>query len=282
MNQKPPCDPAIATMPRGGPAAGWLDRRMQTARLEYTDRYDVPDELKQGVVIALGCLGTRLGVHENSAKIALGLALDVLEPRILELGAGHGELSEAILRMHPGARVTVSDLDPISVANIAAGDLGTHPRARVQVIDATAIDAEDNSYDLVVLAQAFHHLPPDTAVAAIAEATRVGQRFLVIDHLRQSSSRLLAMSLLAAPVNAVVRIVRPSLTGLVHDGFISMLRAYGPPAFTALGRAADPAMNIRFLGSPFQSGPPAEVVIYSRPRTTTVADSTRACAQPGS
>jgi len=40
------------------------------------------------------------------------------------LGAGHGKLSEQILRRHPGARVTVSDLDPKSMANIAAGSLG--------------------------------------------------------------------------------------------------------------------------------------------------------------
>jgi len=28
----------IASMPRGGPDASWLDRRLQTNRLEYLDR----------------------------------------------------------------------------------------------------------------------------------------------------------------------------------------------------------------------------------------------------
>ncbi|VBA61125.1 hypothetical protein LAUMK41_04498 [Mycobacterium attenuatum] len=40
-------------MPRGGPDASWLDRRLQTDGLEYTDRYDVSDETKQYVVTAL-------------------------------------------------------------------------------------------------------------------------------------------------------------------------------------------------------------------------------------
>ncbi|MCP2315999.1 hypothetical protein APR12_001332 [Nocardia amikacinitolerans] len=53
---------------------------------------------------------------------------------------------------------TVSDLDPTSVANIAAGELGAPPRVRTQVVDATAIDAPDDSY--VVFSMSFHHLPP--------------------------------------------------------------------------------------------------------------------------
>ncbi len=33
----------IDSMPRGGPDASWLDRRLQTDRLEYLDRDDVDD-----------------------------------------------------------------------------------------------------------------------------------------------------------------------------------------------------------------------------------------------
>jgi hypothetical protein len=38
--------------------------------------------------------------------------------------------TETYLEIHPAVTVTVSDRDPTSVANIAAGKLGTHPRAR--------------------------------------------------------------------------------------------------------------------------------------------------------
>ena len=62
--------------------------------------------------------------------------------------------------MHPTAQVTVTDIEPGSVAAIAAGDLGNHPRATVREMDATAIDAPDGYFDLAVFALSFHHLPP--------------------------------------------------------------------------------------------------------------------------
>jgi ubiquinone/menaquinone biosynthesis C-methylase UbiE len=255
--------PAIAEMPRGGPNASWLDRRLQTDALEYTDRCDVPDEVKQKVISGLDWMGTRTGQHEKNARIALGVVADVPNPRILELGAGHGKLSAKILELHPTATVTISDLDPTSVGNIAAGELGDHRRVCTQVVDATAIDADDDSYDLVVFAQAFHHLPPATAYRAIAEATRVAKRFLVIDLKRHSPVPLLLTSLAIAPLALV-----PRLKPLMHDGFISGLRAYSRSAFVALGKAANPRMPIDFLPSASRFGPAPTIVVFSRPDAT--------------
>jgi SAM-dependent methyltransferase len=258
MSETTSVDPAIAGMPRGGPNASWLDRRLQTDALEYTDRYDIPDEVKQKVIAALDWIGTRTGEHEKNARTALALVADVPNPRILELGAGHGKLSAKILELHPTATVTISDLDPTSVGNIAAGELGDHRRVRTQVVDATAIDADDDSYDLVVFAQAFHHLPPAIAYRAVAEATRVGKRFLVIDLKRWSP-----LGLIVAPLVMVPLAVIPRLRPLIHDGFISGLRAYSPSAFAALGKAADPQMQIEFLPSASRFGAPT-VVVFSR------------------
>jgi SAM-dependent methyltransferase len=251
-------EPAIATMPRGGPNASWLDRRLQTDALEYTDRYDIPDEVKQKVIAGLDWVGTRAGEHEKNARKALDLVTDIANPRILELGAGHGKLSAKILELHPTATVTISDLDPTSVANIAT-ELGANPRVSTQVVDATAIDADDNSYDLVVFAQAFHHLPPAVAYRAIAEATRVGERFLVIDLKRWPSLGLILSPLMSAPMALLPR-TRP----MMHDGFISGLRAYSREAFVALGKAADPTMHIEFLPSTTGFGLGPTVVVFSR------------------
>ncbi|MFF7944016.1 class I SAM-dependent methyltransferase [Nocardia gamkensis] len=257
---------AIAVMPRGGPDASWLDRRFQTDALEYTDRYDVPDELKQQVITSLDRVGTLGRVHEKNARAALQAVSDIPEPRILEIGAGHGKLSAKIVEYHPTATVTVSDLDPASVANIAAGELGAHPRVTTQVIDATAIDAPDDSYDLVVFAMSFHHLPPAAAYRAIAEATRVGKRFLVIDLRRQSSIGLALSPIMVLPMLAAALL--PSVRPFLHDGFISGLRAYSHSAFTALGRAADPGMRIEFLPAPSRFGPRSTTVLFSRPDST--------------
>jgi ubiquinone/menaquinone biosynthesis C-methylase UbiE len=253
----------IATMPRGGPQASWLDRRFQTDALEYLDRDDVPDAVKQKVIGMLDRLGTLTNQHEKHARTALEVVADVPNPRILELGAGHGKLSAKILELHPTATVTVSDVNSTSVANIAAGELGNHSRAQIRVVDATAIDAPDGSYDLVVFALAFHHLPPSIACRAIAEATRVGRRFLVIDLKRQSPMRTLLFPATALPMNLVLMPWSWIWPGL-HDGFISALRAYSLSALQTLGRAADPGMRMQTLPAPRRFGPPSNMVVFSR------------------
>ncbi|MCV7198373.1 class I SAM-dependent methyltransferase [Mycobacterium angelicum] len=254
---------AIESMPRGGPDSSWLDRRLQTDVLEYIDRYDVPDETKQYVVTALDDMGTRNGTHETIAGYVVNLVAGIDKPRILELGAGHGRLSEQILRLHPTAELTISDLDPHSVHNVASGPLGRNPRVRTKVVDATNINDPDNSYDLVVFAYAFHHLPPSVAVNAIADATRVGKTFLIVDLMRWPSLGLLLMPLVI-PLIIAVR-VRPlaAARAVMHDALISHLRAYSPSAFTALGKAAHPEMRVEFLPRP-KFRPRARALIFRR------------------
>jgi SAM-dependent methyltransferase len=251
-------------MPRGGPDASWLDRRFETGELEYLDREDAPDEVKQKVIGMLDRLGGVFKLHEKDARTALGVIQDIPHPRILELGAGHGKLSAKMLELHPTATVTVSDVDPTSVTNIAAGELGSNPRARTQVVDATAIDAEDDSYDLVVFAQAFHHLPPAVAYRAIAEATRVSKRLLVIDLGRRTPLGFMLFAALR-PLLQLLALPSSSLRPLLHDGYISALRAYSPSALQALGRAADPAVRIEFLPQAKGFGPQSIAVLFSRP-----------------
>lgn len=229
----------IESMPRGGPGASWLDRRLQTGRLEYLDREDV-DDLKQKVVRALDRAGRRrfLGAHEKLAKIVLAEVSDVPSPKILELGAGLGGLSSKLLEMHPTAHVTVTDIDPTFVAAVAAGDLGSHPRATVREMDATAIDAPDGHFDLAVFAMSLHHLPPALAARVFAEGTRAAKKLVIIDLRRPPS-----------PIHSVVLAATWPFTGLsplAHDGFISQLRAYSPSALSALAHFADPAITVEF------------------------------------
>ncbi|WP_396926726.1 class I SAM-dependent methyltransferase [Mycolicibacterium sp.] len=227
----------IATMPRAGFDASWLDRRLQTDRPEYLDRDDVNERVKRQVIWSLDWMGRLLRDHEHLAARALPLVADVDAPRILELGAGHGALSRAVLKLRPTAHVTVSDIDPVSVADIAAGELGRDPRATVRRIDATEIDAADGSYDLALFALSFHHLPPAQAARVLAEGTRVADTLLICDLYRPS---------------AVVHLVRVAsmlpfvLLPFAHDGLISSLRAYSPSAFRTLAAHADPAIIVEF------------------------------------
>jgi SAM-dependent methyltransferase len=246
----------IVSMPRGGPDASWLDRRLQTDRLEYLDRDDV-DDLKRKVVQALDRRGQRrfLGAYKLCARAALGEVTGISSPKILELGCGLGGLSRKLLEDHPAAQVTVTDVDPTFVAAVAAGDLGSHPRATVREMDATSIDAPDGHYDLAIFVASLHHLPPELAARVLAEGTRAAKKLLIIDLRRPP-----------APVHMVVLALALPFTGLLpllHDGVISSLRAYSPSALRALAQYADPAIAVEFRTKP--RGATAMVASRARP-----------------
>jgi hypothetical protein len=247
----------IEQMPRGGFRASCLDRRLETSRQEYLDREDV-DSLKRTVVRSLDRLGEVFGLHERFAGIVLNEIADVPDPKVLELGSGHGGLSRALLTMHPSAHVTVTDVEPGSVAAIAAGDLGSHPRATVREMNATAIDAPDGCYDLAVFAMSFHHLRPALASQVFAEGTRAADKLLIIDLARPPAPLHLLRLALTLPLSIAVP--------LCHDGFISSLRAYSPSAMRALARHADPAISLDLRGGgldlPFRPRP--QIVVASR------------------
>jgi ubiquinone/menaquinone biosynthesis C-methylase UbiE len=225
----------IDEMPRGGPGASWLDRRLQTGCSEYLDRDDVDERIKRSVVKSLEWTGDFFGNHERFALIALEEVADVADPKILELGAGHGGLSRKLLENHPTARVTITDIDTTSVVKIAEGELGSHPRAIVKAADATEIDCPEGYFDLAVSALTFHHLSPAQAAAVIAEGTRVADKLLIIDLPRPSP--LLHIARLATMLPF-------ALVPFVHDGVISSLRAYSASAVKALAAHAGGGIEV--------------------------------------
>lgn len=228
----------LDAMPRGGPRASCLDRLLQTDRPEYLDRDDVDPGVKRQVVRALDLTGTWFGNHDRFAHIALEEIADVPDPRILELGSGHGALSAKLAEMHPTATLTVTDLAPASVAAIAGSSWAADPRVTVREMDATAIDAADGSYDLAVFALSLHHLSPTRAARVLAEGTRVADTFVIIDLPRPPAPLHLIRLAAMAPLAPFVP--------FIHDGLISSLRAYSPSALRAL--AADAEVDIELRG----------------------------------
>ena len=247
----------IATMPRGGFKASCLDRLLQTDRDEYLDRASDGDagleDVKRQVIDALDWTGRVFHNHEKFAARALDVIADVADPKILELGAGHGAVSRLLLENHPTAEVTVTDIDPVSVARMAAGDLGEHPRATVREMDATAIDAADGSYDLALFALSFHHLPPELASRVFAEGTRVADTLMIIDLPRPPSPLHLLRLAIMLPLAPFVP--------FLHDGVISSLRTYSPSALRTLAAHADPAIEVDLRGGLVSE----QVVLARRP-----------------
>lgn len=246
----------IARMPRGGPDASCVDRLLETDRREYLDRDSDGDaaieERKRSVIRALEWTGERFGNTEKFAKIVLDEVADVPDPKILELGAGHGALSRKLLDWHPTAQLTVTDVDAESVRAIAAGELGEHGRVTVRKMDATAIDARDGYFDLAVFVLSFHHLPPALASRVFAEGTRAAAKLLVIDLPRPPSPLHILRLATMLPFAPWIP--------FVHDGVISSLRTYSPSALRALAAHADPTIDVE-LRSGFMS---PQVVVARR------------------
>jgi Methyltransferase domain len=122
---------------------------------------------------------SKFGVHHRLAEIALRHVTDCVAPKILDLASGNGGLSRRLLDQHPRVEVTVTDLDPMVVGNLALSDLGNHPRALV--CDATAIDAPDGYFDLAVFARPLRQVPPATVTWIVGEGTRAASQLLIID-----------------------------------------------------------------------------------------------------
>jgi ubiquinone/menaquinone biosynthesis C-methylase UbiE len=242
----------IDRMPRGGPDASCMDRLLQTDRPEYLDRDDVDVAVKRSVIRVLEWTGEFFGNTEKFARIVLDEVADVPDPKILELGSGHGGLSRKLLEWHPTADLTVTDVEAASVAAIAASELGEHPRATVRETDATAIDAADGQYDLAVFAFSFHHLPPSLASRAFAEGTRVATKLVIIDLPRPPSPLHILRLATLLPLAPVVP--------FVHDALISSLRTYSPSALRALAAHADPAIEVELWGGLMNP----QVVVASR------------------
>jgi ubiquinone/menaquinone biosynthesis C-methylase UbiE len=231
----------IGRMPRGGPDASCLDRLLQTDRPEYLDRDDVDvGDVERSVIRALEWTGEFFGNTERFARIVLDEVADVPDPRILELGSGHGGLARKLLEWHPTAELTVTDIETESVKTTEARALGGDPRATVREMDATAIDAPDGHFDLAVFAFSLHHLPPSLASRVFAEGTRAAAKLVIIDLPRPPSPLHILRLAAMLPLAPVVP--------FVHDGVISSLRAYSPSALRTLAAHADPAIEVELRG----------------------------------
>lgn len=216
-------EPAPALdMPRGGPRAARWDRLFETDKEEYIDRPDSPAACRR-VLRGLDRFQRLTLGYRTCARLTAAAFGPAPDPRVLELGAGCGRLSYGILRRHPTALVTASDVNPRVVEALRAGPLGRHPRAGCAVLDATAIDAPAGAYDVAVMAMSLHHLPPAGVAALLREGTRVARTLLLVDGWRHPLclGAVPLMFLTGGPAQA-------------HDGVISLRKVYGAAAVRAL------------------------------------------------
>src|SRR5262245_25043925 len=118
-------------------------------------------------------------------------------PRVLDLGAGYGAVTAAVLARHPDARVTLLDYSDAMLDHARARLAAHTARLDYAVGDLTRPDwaaALAEPVDAVVSASVLHNLDDPPRIAAIyAEIARVlapGGVFLNLDHLRAGGPRV--------------------------------------------------------------------------------------------
>lgn len=97
------------------------------------------------------------------------------EIRVLDVGAGSGELARAVMQLRPD--LTIEGIDVL-----------VRPETRIPVrsFDGKTINEPDNSWDLCLLIDVLHHCEDPEGV--IREASRVARTGVIIkDHVADSS-----------------------------------------------------------------------------------------------
>lgn len=138
------------------------------------------------------------------------------------------------------ARIVATDINPELLA-IAAEEAPSE--IGLTVADGRGLPFADNSFDIVLCSLALHHLPPDDAVAMLAEMNRVARRGVVINDLVRCWHGFAGAWLLSRIAAAPGSLTR-------YDAPLSVRRAYTRKEMTTLARQAGFTRGIfdSFLG----------------------------------
>jgi hypothetical protein len=113
---------------------------------------------------------------DNYADWIYRLIRPYLGEHVLEIGAGHGELTE---RLRRDAKVTATDLSKRCVDELAVRFAGC-PDVEVLQADVAALGADDRKFDSVVLVNVLEHIDDDSdALADLREVLKPGGRLCV-------------------------------------------------------------------------------------------------------
>ncbi len=127
------------------------------------------------------------------------LPLDGAE--VLELGCGAAEKTRAIAEKTGVARVVAAEVDAIQHAkNLERTDL---PTVEFAAFGAEAIEAPDDTFDIVLLFKSLHHVPVASMDAALREIARV---------LRPGGLAYISEPVFAGDFNEVIRLFHDEST----------------------------------------------------------------------
>jgi ubiquinone/menaquinone biosynthesis C-methylase UbiE len=113
------------------------------------------------------------------APLLLNMGGKTKDMRVLEIGCGSGVGTDLIFRQFGAAEVYAVDLDP-DMVQLARKRLSgyTSKQLTLEVGDATAINAENESFDAVFNFAIIHHVPDwQAAISEIRRVLKPGGRF---------------------------------------------------------------------------------------------------------
>ncbi|MEM6471501.1 MAG: hypothetical protein AAF802_18205 [Planctomycetota bacterium] len=221
--------------------------------IEFHEQPWVPQLLREGVTDYLRFVTEIAGHYKAVAPLVTTLLEEQPEKQIVDLGSGAGG---GWRKLHPmledslrePVRITLTDRNP----NLAAFESGFESFSGRISYRAEPVDARDVPEDLKGLRtmfNIFHHLRPDDARSVIADADAKNQPLLIVEVLEKSFIQAVLI-LILAPIFALIltpfirpfRVSRIVLTYLIPalplmiawDGFVSVLRLYGPPQMNQL------------------------------------------------
>ena len=146
-------------------------------------KISVAAELSDEEIIAFGReQGLRLHKFKCQTELSrikkvLGILQGLAPLSLLDIGSGRGTFLWPLLDAFPYLEVTAIDTNPIRVNDINAVRKGGFPNLRALEMDATKIQLEDNSVDLVTALEVLEHL--ENPALAVAEAVRLAHKFVV-------------------------------------------------------------------------------------------------------
>jgi SAM-dependent methyltransferase len=109
---------------------------------------------------------------------ALGVLRSIQPMSLLDIGSGRGTFLWPLLDAFPHLPVTAIDADEGRFQHLRSVQLGGMEMLQVQQADATVLPFADDHFDVITLLEVLEHIPDPAA--ALAEAVRVGRRFLLI------------------------------------------------------------------------------------------------------
>ena len=228
---------------------------------EFEDQPWFPAKLRAGQMDYLRFMSSWLNIYQPAAPLLAEALHRTGQAQLLELGAGAGGGTQAVLaalRQQPAApaalRVLLTDLYPQPAAwadltRRTAGAIQGHPTP----VDALAVPPELPG--LRVIFSAFHHFAPLQAAALLRDAVAAGRGVAVLEGAGKSWAEV-ALAVTVLPLVQVLltplfqpfrpsRLVFTYLLPLIPlvtawDGVVSVLRMYSPVALRALAAHADP------------------------------------------